>query len=353
MYPALSILQALGSKAQPVLWVGGEGGMEAGLVQRQNVPYTTIPAAGVHGVGLRAMPGNAWQLVRGTFAARRILRQFQPDVMLFTGGYLAAPMAVAGLGIPSLLYVPDIEPGLALKFLGQFASRIALSAEASRPYFNHPERLAVTGYPIRQDLTQWDRQTALRHFGLDAALPTLLCFGGSKGARSINRALLAILPDLLPQAQVLHISGQLDWHEVQAAQTNLPTELVGRYHPFAYLHEDMGAALSCADLAVSRAGASSLGEYPAFGLPAILVPYPYAWRYQKVNAAYLQDNGAALLLEDERLAGDLLDTIRTLLGDAPRLQAMRSAMRSLACPQAADEIAALLVELAHRRKGGR
>jgi UDP-N-acetylglucosamine--N-acetylmuramyl-(pentapeptide) pyrophosphoryl-undecaprenol N-acetylglucosamine transferase len=131
----------------------------------------------------------------------------------------------------------------------------------------------------------------LQALHLDPALPVLLVFGGSKGARSINRALLEALPGLLPEMQVLHISGNLDWPEVEAARSALSTGEAAawaeRYHAFPYLHDEMGAALAAADLVVARAGASTLGEFPALGLPAILVPYPHAWRYQKVNADYL------------------------------------------------------------------
>ena len=128
-----------------------------------------------------------------------------------------------------------------------------------------------------------------------------------KAPRSINQALQAILPELLQQAQVLHLSGSLEWALVERSRSGsrLPVELQARYRAYPYLHEEMGAALQAADLVVSRAGASVLGEYPLFGLPAILVPYPYAWRYQQVNAQYLVQHGAAVLLEDADLAGQL------------------------------------------------
>ncbi len=128
-------------------------------------------------------------------------------------------------------------------------------------------------------------------------LPILLVFGGSTGARSINRALLAVLPELLKEMQIIHVSGKLDWAEVEAARGQLSglsgeqADLAQRYRAYPYLHAEMGAALAAADLALSRAGASSLGEFPQAGLPAILVPYPYAWRYQKVNASYLAAAG--------------------------------------------------------------
>jgi len=349
VYPALAVLEALGHDAQPVLWVGGQGGMEAGLVQRADpeIDYATIPAAGVHGVGWRAMPRNLTLLAQGVLASRRLLRTFKPDVLFFTGGYVAAPMAVAARGLPSLLYVPDIEPGLALGFMARFASRVAVTAEDSRVYFKgRASKVTVTGYPVRADLSAWTAEAARAHFNLDSQKPVLLVFGGSKGARSINQAVTACLSHLLEIAQVIHITGQLDWNEVDQAQGSLPQDLRERYHAFPYLHEDMGAALACADLSVSRAGASSLGELPLFDLPAILVPYPYAWRYQKVNADYLVSQSAAILIKDTDLKEQLFPTVQELFAQPARLQSMARAMHAQARPQAANQIAGLLKQLA-------
>ena len=181
----------------------------------------------------------------------------------------------------------------------------------------------------------------------------LLVFGGSKGARSLNRALLACLGDVLNLAQVVHVSGTLDWSEAELAHSSLSPEQAAGYHPFPYLHEKMGAALASANLVLSRAGASTLGELPLFGLPAVLVPYPFAWRYQKVNASYLADHGAAFVLEDGRLSSDLFPTLQSLLNQPDRLAAMGKAMRTLATPRAAELIASEVRVLAAKRKGER
>ena len=318
--------------------------MEADLVARAGVPFRAIPAAGLHGVGIRRLPGNTWQMLRGYREARRILREFRPDVLFFTGGYVAVPVGLAGRRIPTVLYVPDIEPGLALKSLARLADRIALTTEDSKAFFPGHRGLVVTGYPVRASLQQWSRPKAAAHFGLDADQPTLLVFGGSKGARSINRALLSGLERLLPHMQIIHITGTLDWPEVEAARERLPEALQGRYHAFPYLHEEMGAALAAADLVVSRAGASILGEFPLFGLPAVLVPYPYAWRYQQVNAAYLAERGAARIVPDEALAQQLVPTVLNLMEDEAGRKRMAEAMAALARPDAAQQIAATLVE---------
>src|SRR4030042_6312856 len=158
VYPALSVLKQLMSAhpepAQPqpakenelrVLWVGGDGGMEADLVKREGLRFESIPAAGVHGVGLRTLPGNLWKLGRGFFSSRRILRKFHPDVLFFTGGYVAVPMALAARlpkNAKSLLYVPDIEPGLALKTIARFSDNMPLTVEESKTFFpKHPSKV--------------------------------------------------------------------------------------------------------------------------------------------------------------------------------------------------------------------
>jgi UDP-N-acetylglucosamine--N-acetylmuramyl-(pentapeptide) pyrophosphoryl-undecaprenol N-acetylglucosamine transferase len=319
--------------------------MEEELVNRAGISYRSIPAAGVHGVGLHALPGNIAKLTRGAIASRRILREFKPDALFFTGGFVAAPMALAGSNIPTVLYVPDIEPGLALKFLSRFADVVTVTASDSKRYFSRPERIILAGYPLRADLSNWSREKAVSHFGLDSEKPTLLVTGGSKGARSINTAVLKHLNELLSVAQVIHITGSLDWPVVEKAAQELPAQLQARYHAMPYSHE-MGAALAAADLVISRAGASSLGEYPLFGLPAVLVPYPHAWRYQKVNADFLAERNAAVIIQDEFLQDKILFVVKDLLLDKNKLEAMRAAMKKLSRPNAATVIASQLIDLA-------
>ena len=341
MYPALTVTETLRNDAHTLLWIGSEGGMEKALVERAGIPFKAVPAAGVHGVSLRKLPGNLLRLWKGYWKSRQLLKEFNPDALLFTGGYVAIPMAVAGLRRRSLLFVPDIEPGLALKVLARFASRIAVSVDESRRFFNHQEKITVTGYPLREELKKWQKAEAQAYFGFDPQIKTILFLGGSSGARSINQAVMEIAAELINKYQVIHLTGHLDWEDIQK-HTN---QLSPRYQAFPYLHE-MGAALACADLVVSRAGASILGEYPYFGLPAILVPYPYAWKYQKVNADYLVERGAALLLEDETLKTSLLRTITSLMADPQRLAVMSAAMTALANPDAALAISELLFEMA-------
>jgi len=348
VYPALAIVAALRAHAE-VLWVGGMGGMEASLVQREGIAFTAVPAAGVHGVGPRQLPGNLLRLARGVPAARRVITRFRPDVLLFTGGYVGVPVALAAARRPKVVYVPDLEPGLALKFVSRGAAAVCVTAEAGRAFYPARQRVVVTGYPTRPGLGQADKPQARLRLGLLADVPVVLVFGGSRGARSINQALWACLEDVLGSAQVVHVTGELDWPRVAAIRERLGGTLGRRYRPYAYLHEEMGLALAAADLAVARAGASTLGELPLFGLPAALVPYPYAWRYQQLNAEHMARQGAAVVLDDSKLGEQLLPSVRSLLADTLRLGTMAEAARRLARPGAAQAIAAEIEKSAGRR----
>lgn len=320
--------------------------MEAQLVDHAGLPFIGIPAGGLHGVALLKAARNGWQLLRGTLAAARQMRRERPDAVLTTGGYVSGPVALAAAlqRVPILVYLPDIEPAQSVKAVGRLAARIGATVEDSRAFLP-PQKVVVTGYPLGERITRWDRISGREALGLDAETPVLLIFGGSRGARSINRAVMANLPALTELADVVHVSGELDWAEVSAARDTWPEAVKVRYHAYPYLHDEMGAAMAAADLVVCRAGASTLGEFPYFGLPSILVPYPYAWRYQKVNAEWLAQRGAALVVEDAELAGDIVPMVRELLTDKPWREAMAMAARGLAHPEAARRLAELLLAL--------
>jgi len=348
VYPAVSVVQALQDidPGVPLTWIGGKGGMEAELVARIGVPFTAIPAGGVHGVGLSRALTNVWQLLRGFLTAWQLLRRERPAAVLTTGGYVSVPVALAAWlhRVPVLLYLPDIEPGLSFRWVARLATRVAVTVEDSRQFLP-ARKVVVTGYPLRKDLQRWERTAGRQALGLDPTAPVLLVLGGSRGARSINEAVLAHLPALLELSQLVHMTGSLDWDKVAAKAEALPAALRERYHPFAYLHEEMGAALAAADLTLSRAGASVLGEFPYFGLPALLVPYPYAWRYQKVNAEWLAQRDAAIVVTDAELVDTLLPLVQELLQSPERRATMGANVQALARPEAAQDIARLWLAL--------
>ncbi len=365
VYPGLAVVQALevveGTEAAlaglDVVYVGGEGGVESHLAERAGLRFVGIPAGGVHGLGFSQGLSNLIKLLGGWRRAYRLGRMERPHALFVTGGYASVPVALAAwmLRVPILVYLPDIEPGLAVRVLARLASRVAVTLPDSRAFLP-AHKVVVTGYPVRAEFRVYsdDRVAARVALGLPAEeeTPVLLVFGGSRGARSINRALVAGLTDVLALAEVIHVSGELDWPWVSAQRSALPVSLQARYHAFPYLHDEMGAALAAADLVVCRAGASTLGELPFFGLPAVLVPYPHAWRYQRVNAEWLVERGAAVALEDAHLSDALTGTVERLLRDRKGLREMSDRMRALARPDAAQRLAEELWQLMQGTRGG-
>lgn len=322
--------------------------MERTLVKESGIPfaaYHEVLAGPLHGVNPFTAFSSAVKLSLGAAQAFKILRSRRPGVALLTGGWANMPLAFGArvLGIPIVIFLPDIEPGLTIKALQRSAARVATTVSESARYFPAGKSV-VTGYPLQENRMRATRQQAIARFQLDSARKTLLVFGGSRGARSINIALGDCLPRLLDEGlQIIHITGDFDWQrcmtQVQAFRQH------PGYRPVPYLHADMGLAFAAADLAVCRAGASTLAELPLFALPAILVPYPYAWRYQSVNADYLSDRGAALRLNDADLASSLFDSVMSLITDETRLEGMRANARALAYADGARRLADLLIEI--------
>ena len=350
IYPALATAQAVRRLVPDaeLLWLGGRGGMEEELVPRAGLPIVSVSAAGMHGVGWRQAPGNAARLLAGTLQAWREIGKFRADVVFTTGGYLAVPAAAAARmrGVPLVVYVPDIEPALAARFAARLARRIAVTADQSAAYYPKGAPVTVTGYPLREEVRSASRAAGRKAFGIPAEEPVLLAFGGSRGARSINRALFRALPELLEGMHVIHITGTLDWPEVDKVVHELPKWHKARYHAYPYLHEEMGGAMAAADLAVSRAGASVLGEYPHFRLPSILVPYPHAWKYQKTNAEYLESQGAAIVLPDESLSESMAAEVLRLMGTPSRRKDMRDVLEKICQKNSELKLATEVVEAA-------
>jgi len=341
--------------AVEIRYVGEAGGIEETLARRANIPFSAVDSGQIRGRAPWVVARNLARMGRGAQQCSTLIREFKPDVAFITGGYVAAPLAWAAARarpkVPLLIYLPDLTPGQAIRLTSRLAEAVAVSFPEVAPYF--PGKAVVTGYPVRPELLAARKDTARAALNLRHDLPLLLVFGGSRGSHSINQALLAALPHLLPICQVVHISGQYDWPEIGDSGLRIAGEFAAntgqpdvRYHPFPYLHDEMVQALAAADLVIARAGASVLGEFPAVGLPSILAPYPYAGQHQDANAAYLADRGAALVVSDSELAGRLAPIVLGLFTEPERLAAMATSAKALARPGAAAAIAHELRQLA-------
>ena len=329
-------------------YAGMAGGVEAALAAKAGLPFAPIAAGQLRIRHPLRLARNSLRLLRGAWQARRLVAAWRPDVVLVTGGYACAPVVWAAhrQRVPILIYLPDIEPGLAVRQLARYATRVAVTFPEVTAHF--PGKAVVTGYPVRPELRQRvvSKTEARLRFDLDPTRPTLLIFGGSLGSRSINVAIAAMLPDLLDMAQIIHITGELDWPQAQARAAGLSARQRAGYRIFPYLHHEMATALSAANLVVARAGASILGEFPALGLPAILVPLPISGQHQLPNARYLADRGAAVIVADELMGHDLQAVVTDLLNHPDRLAEMSQASANLSQPDAASHLAQILLDLA-------
>jgi UDP-N-acetylglucosamine--N-acetylmuramyl-(pentapeptide) pyrophosphoryl-undecaprenol N-acetylglucosamine transferase len=333
--PSLAVAEALGRRGVRVTFAGSPDRVEAQLVPEAGYELDTFPIAGLP---RRLSPGLGRALllaVRAPRACGAILDRRRPDVVLGGGGYVAGPMALAAARrkIPTALMEADAQLGLANRFAAPFARRVFLSfpiAGRAGPKYR------VTGRPIPQRSHAVAQSEGRRLFGLPPNGPVLLVFGGSLGARTLNE--LAVSAFGAGGPAVLHLSGTRDYDEL-CGRLGRPD-----YRLFAFT-EEFGAALGASDLVLARAG-GSVWEIAAAAKPAVLVPGDFATGdHQTKNARYFEERGGAIVVP-ERQVSRAPEVIRGLIADPARLEEMSAAMRKLARPNAADEIAEELVALA-------
>ncbi len=349
LFPAIAIAEEVaaldaGSKIE---FVGTRYGIEYRMRNELAYPLTLIAMR-----GLARKVSISWimfpiRLAVSVWQSLRILRRFKPDVVVGTGGYVAGPVIIAAAikKIPRALQEQNSYPGLVTRQLGSKVNVVFTAYEKAEEYIPRDVSCRRLGNPIRRSLTQGDREEALKTFGLKTDRTTILILGGSQGARRINKAVLASLDGLDDTMQVLWQCGKRDYTDVTARVDK--TDFVVSLFPFS---NEMDLVYAAADLAVARAGALTIAELTACGIPSILIPYPFATAdHQTHNAAEVATAGAA-----ETIADSELDSIKLLNRAADiirsgRLNTMRDAARSLGRPQAATDIAREVLRLAEHK----
>ncbi|MCA9829499.1 MAG: UDP-N-acetylglucosamine--N-acetylmuramyl-(pentapeptide) pyrophosphoryl-undecaprenol N-acetylglucosamine transferase [Dehalococcoidia bacterium] len=348
IYPAISVVEAL-RKREPAIEVrvfGPDNRGERTMVEGAGLVLERIPAAAMRDRGPLAVFRGGLRIVRGIALSWWKLRRFKADAVFSTGGYGSFPQSVAArlLRKPLVVFLPDVAPGWAVKAERRFATRMATSTDLALQHLP-PGKTSVTGYPVRSAFFDTNRNEMRRALGAGDGDPILLIAGASQGAQALNRAVFAHLAELTKRAHVVHITGAAGAAEAGAAKRELGN-LESRYQPFSF-RGDLPALMVAADLAILRAGASILGEVPAAGLAAILLPGEYAGGHQRGNALWLVEAGAAELLTEAEI-GILAPSALSILDDPERLQRMRAAATLLARPQAADTIATIIEEVVKR-----
>ncbi|HSS99570.1 MAG TPA: undecaprenyldiphospho-muramoylpentapeptide beta-N-acetylglucosaminyltransferase [Terriglobales bacterium] len=336
--PALAIAQELQKQyGAELLFIGTSRGIENRLVPAAGFPLKLIEVGTLNRVSWKTRLKTFSGLPGAVLEARRMLKEFRPDVVIGVGGYASGPaMLAAVLGrIPTVAFEPNVVPGFANRAVARWVSAAAVHFEETAKFFKNAK---VTGIPVRQEFFEIARKTS--------GPSTLLVFGGSQGAQAINRVMIesaSRLLECIPGLHIIHQTGERDYNSAQAAYTSLG----GAVEAFRFI-DNMPSYFAQANLIVCRSGASTVAEIMAAGKPAVFVPFPRAADdHQKRNAEVLDKAGAAVMLEESKLnPGSLVETVSNLFADKTRLTQMGEAASKLAHPNAARDIAAMAARLA-------
>ena len=343
-----------------ILFIGAEGKMEMELVPREGYKIEALKITNIsRGHSLEALRHNLDTLRNvavSTHEAKRILREFKPDVVVGTGGYVCYPVLTAAheLGIPTAVHESNAVPGLTTKLLAERVDRVMVGFADSREAYHHPEKVEVTGTPVRGEFASYSKALAKRELGLDPDEPLVVSVWGSLGAAHMNKVMgeLITLLDARREFRLIHSAGSMYFdgfmEKLEAAMPDF-AKFGADVRKYIY---DMPRVMAAADLILCRAGASTLSELAYMGKPVIIVPSPNVTNnHQEKNARVLEKaGGAKVFLEGEFDAQSLLDTVRELLGDEGKLNEMSEAMRSLAVPGATDRICDIILSLPENRQ---
>ncbi|MBR2518168.1 MAG: undecaprenyldiphospho-muramoylpentapeptide beta-N-acetylglucosaminyltransferase [Selenomonadaceae bacterium] len=350
IYPALTLIDAIKTKRPDAefLYVGTKKGLEADIVPKAGINFTALNLEG--GLERRFTLANISRAANAIWSIKHasdIVHDFKPNVVVGTGGYVCGPILLAAslMKVPTLIQEQNAVAGVTNKILSKFVTKIAVGTHDALKNFP-AEKTVYTGNPIRSEVLAAKKSDGLKEFGFTADKPIVLISGGSRGARSINNAMIEVLKSAAQKnsAQFLHVTGKGEFDAVTEKLTDVLDAPNIKVVPYLY---NMPRAMAMADLAIFRAGATGLAELTARGVPSILIPYPFAAEnHQEFNARALVEAGAARMILNKDLTAEILSAkIDELLTAPETLKKMSEASLSLGKPHAADEIAELILEL--------
>jgi len=339
--PALAIADKIKDvfPESEILFIGTKGGMEANLVGRAGYAFSPIKAAGLQrGVSVKNIARNAkaaYYFVTAGSAAKKIIRGFNPDIVIGTGGYVTVPVlrTAAKLGIKTIAHESNSLPGISTKMLVKTADRVCVVSEDALAHLPQSDKYRVTGNPLRMNYSVKDRAAARRELGLPDGM-TILSFGGSLGANRISEAVIGLLRwEAGKDINHIHSYGK----NGKAMFANVPA---GERNIFAEYFYDMYTCMAAADLVIARAGSMTQTELKAFGRASVQIPWAGATEnHQYYNAKTMSDAGAAILIEDEDISAEvLIKTVSELYGNRERIRVMERSAAKMAAPDAAGDI---------------
>lgn len=352
LFPAIALADEIKDRypSSDLLFVGTEKGLEARIIPKTDYKLKFLSVQGFVGKSLAQKVNSIAKLTKSFFESEKILNGFSPDIVFGVGGYASFPIVFLAYlkKIPTLILEQNMVPGLANKILGKFASAVAITYPETIDYFPK-QKVYLTGTPIRKSILFADIKKAREIFELDEQRLTVLIFGGSLGARKINKAMidaLAYLMDLRDRIQFIHQTGSQDYGWVSEEYKNLSFK--AKVLPFIY---EMPEAYHVADLIVCRAGASTVAEITALGKASILIPYPYAaYNHQEINARKLLSQSACEMILDRQLNGEVLaKSIKKIINNPQLKKNMEMSSKAFGKPNAVEKILEIAETLIRRK----
>lgn len=356
IYPAITIAREIARiEETEILFVGTPNGMEADIIPGEGYQFASLPASGLK---RRLTPENIKILLKtaeSLWKARRILSKFKPDVVIGTGGYVCGPilMAAALSGVPTMIQEQNVIPGITNKILSRVVDKIALGYEEAKDRFPRPDKCVFTGNPIRREILSAKRAESRKKLGIPADAFMVLTAGGSRGARTINRAMVGVHKHFQEEDGIAlyHVTGTNEFENVKKELGDVTEDgRFGKGSRIISYQKDMPTALAAADLVIYRAGAIGLAELAARGIPSILIPYPYAAEdHQTYNARVFVAGGASKMIVDKYLtAEELIQDISSLRADPELLDSMAASSKNLGKIHAGADIARMALALAEK-----
>lgn len=358
IFPAIALAETLKSVRNDIeiLFVSSDSARDTNLFDMQGAvgKVQVLPVRSLNRVFSLQVFNFLIGLVKGAIKSCLILRRFKPNVVVGFGSYIAGPIVAISYfkKIPTIIHEQNLIPGKANRILARFVDKIAISFEETEEFFlsgTQRNKIVFTGNPIRPKLIQSPKQKARRLLGLDEDKLTLLIMGGSQGSNALNEAMLQVISLMAQESrdylQVVHLCGDVDeeWVMAEYKRLGIPNAT------FAFSNK-MDVLYSAADIIVARAGAMTLSEIAYFGLPSILIPYPYSTYHQYANADFFRRSGAALLLEqNNQLVDNLRFSISRLIHGKSELSAMSNAARRLSISNAAMRLAEEVLKFDNER----
>ncbi|HEX9063238.1 MAG TPA: undecaprenyldiphospho-muramoylpentapeptide beta-N-acetylglucosaminyltransferase [Clostridia bacterium] len=352
--PGIAIAKKLieRDKSTEVLFIGTKKGLETKLVPREGFTLETIRVKGfIRKLSLDTLVAVK-ELFQGILDARKIIKNFKPDIVVGTGGYVCGPVVLNAslMGIPTVIHEQNAFPGVTNKLLSRFVDTIAISFKESASFFKNPKKVVFTGNPVRGELLDADRNLSRQKLGLTPEDFLVVIFGGSRGAEKINEAVSdMLLSNYKPgELNIIFATGEAQYEKISSKLKEVKPKSLDVV-PYIY---DMGNVLPAADLVVCRAGAITLGEIAVLGLPSVIIPSPYVTaNHQEHNARSFEEQGAAVVILEKDLNGDILyNQIKSLEKNREQLAKMARNSKKCSIPNAADKITQIIGEALEARK---